>query len=418
MMKRMLLIGCCLIAVLLGKVTQVKSKAVVVPLSYGLQVISLNESTVTSATGRVWMDRNLGAARVAQVIDDAQAYGDLYQWGRGSDGHEQRGSSTITELSLTDQPGHGDFIITSALPNDWRDGQNVNLWKVLNPINNPCPAGFYVPTKKEWQAEAAQYGADLFNSPLKLPVAGIRSSDGSLSYEGSRGYYWSSTVADTGYGSLYQYIGEFAIIGNQLDRASGLSVRCIQKVPTVTTATGRVWMDRNLGAARVATSIGDTEGYGDLYQWGRLSDGHEQRSSSTTLESSTDDVPGHGDFITTDVTPYDWRSTQNDALWQGLDGTNNPCPAGFRLPTQAEWQAEASKYGSTGTGLYDSPLKLPAAGVRNYASGTFSNEGSHGCYWSSSVAGPHAFLLIFSTDATVIDDGRRATGNSVRCIQE
>nr|WP_320009862.1 hypothetical protein [uncultured Desulfobulbus sp.] len=45
--------------------------------------------TVTSPTGRVWMDHNLGASRVATSYDDKEAYGNLYQWGRGSDGHER-----------------------------------------------------------------------------------------------------------------------------------------------------------------------------------------------------------------------------------------------------------------------------------------------------------------------------------------
>lgn len=39
--------------------------------------------------------------------------------------------------------------------------------------------------------------------------------------------------------------------------------------------TGRVWKDRNLGASRVATSVNDVEASGDLYQWGRATDGHE-----------------------------------------------------------------------------------------------------------------------------------------------
>ena len=40
--------------------------------------------------------------------------------------------------------------------------------------------------------------------------------------------------------------------------------------------TGRVWMDRNLGATQVATSSTDEAGYGDLYQWGRRKDGHQR----------------------------------------------------------------------------------------------------------------------------------------------
>ena len=62
----------------------------------------------------------------------------------------------------------------------------------------------------------------------------------------------------------------------------GMSVRCISDeldVPTVTSATGKVWMDRNLGAAQVATSATDEAAYGDLYQWGRPEDGHEKRTA-------------------------------------------------------------------------------------------------------------------------------------------
>jgi len=104
--------------------------------------------------------------------------------------------------------------------------------------------------------------------------------------------------------------------------------------------TGKVWMDRNLGATRVATSSIDALSYGDLYQWGRDSDGHQIRTLGTTTTLSVSDIPGHGDFILTSSSPYDWRSGQNDNLWQGVNGTNNPCPAGYRLPTDVEWDDE------------------------------------------------------------------------------
>lgn len=142
-------------------------------------------------------------------------------------------------------------------------------------------------------------------------------------------------------------------------------------------------MDRNLGASRVATSRTDTEAYGDLYQWGRLTDGHEKRTSSTTSTLSTTDVPGHGNFITSVSSPYDWRSPQNPTLWQGVSGINNPCPAGFRLPTEPEFNTERLSWSSqTSAGAFASPLKFVIGGYGSYSNGKVGNAGALGYYWS------------------------------------
>ena len=53
-------------------------------------------------TGDILIDRNLGASQVATSSTDADAYGDLYQWGRGTDGHQIRTSGTTSTLSSTD----------------------------------------------------------------------------------------------------------------------------------------------------------------------------------------------------------------------------------------------------------------------------------------------------------------------------
>ena len=112
--------------------------------------------------------------------------------------------------------------------------------------------------------------------------------------------------------------------------------------PTVLSATGRIWMDRNLGASQVATSLTDVLSYGDYYQWGRLSDGHQLATSATTSTLSNSDVPGNSDFIISPCCRFDWLFNRNNNLWQGVNGINNPCPAGFRLPTSAELQAEVN----------------------------------------------------------------------------
>jgi uncharacterized protein (TIGR02145 family) len=183
--------------------------------------------------------------------------------------------------------------------------------------------------------------------------------------------------------------------------------------------TGEIWMDRNLGASQVATSSTDASAYGDLYQWGRAADGHESRTSGTTSTLSSSDTPGHGDFITAGSgSDYDWRSPQNDNLWQGVSGTNNPCPSGYRLPTEAEWEAELASWSSEdAAGAYDSPLKLPMAGYRYLSNGSLFLVGSLGYYWSSTVDGTNSRFLYFVSSNAFMYSFSRAHGLSVRCLK-
>jgi hypothetical protein len=127
----------------------------------------------------------------------------------------------------------------------------------------------------------------------------------------------------------------------------------------------KCWLDRNLGATQVATSSTDANSYGDLFQWGRSVDGHQISTSPTSATTSASSSPGNSNFITNTTGSMDWFSTPSTSLWQGASGTNNPCPAGFRLPTVAEMDAERASWSAQNpTGAFGSQLKIPSSGSR------------------------------------------------------
>lgn len=199
-----------------------------------------------------------------------------------------------------------------------------------------------------------------------------------------------------------------------------------QIVDVTNPTTGKIWMDKNLGASQVAMSSGDVNAYGDLYQWGRFAEGHHCRTSLVYSSGPANTAvpnagnPWDGKFITTiGSSPFDWLSPQDDNLWQGVNGTNNPCPGGYRLPTEAEWEAERLSWSTNNAaGAFASPLKLPAAGFRQRNNGTIDGEGSFGFYWSSTVINTDSHLLFFDNSTAQVYPAERAYGFCVRCIKD
>jgi len=91
-------------------------------------------------TGKIWMDRNIGAKRRAKAIDDKKSYGKILTWDEAVD-------------------------VCKKYP------------------------GFRLPTIKELKSENIQNSNDAFNK-LKLPSAG----DGFAYSQGSWGTLWSSSI--------------------------------------------------------------------------------------------------------------------------------------------------------------------------------------------------------------------------------
>ncbi|MFT5659861.1 MAG: hypothetical protein ACI9TV_000494 [Sulfurimonas sp.] len=196
--------------------------------------------------------------------------------------------------------------------------------------------------------------------------------------------------------------------------------------------TGKTWLDRNLGALQVCTALSDTACYGDYYQWGRNTDGHEKSGSATTgtqavdiNSAGTNFIIKSNDWITgsTDWTTEDSDGALRSANWSKTDGTS-VCPIGYRVPTIGELADEtidnnASDAFENKTDAFNNFLKFPSAHYRNYSGGYIGTNASYGVVSSSSVHSTSTYIshyLDFYTSARITENSR-AYGNSVRCIK-
>jgi len=190
--------------------------------------------------------------------------------------------------------------------------------------------------------------------------------------------------------------------------------------------TGKIWLDRNLGASKVCSSYKDKACFGDYYQWGREADGHEKKSSGVTSIFATSISNINNKFIkSSSKNNYDWtKNTDKDGslrsnYWSLTDGSGI-CPSGFRVPTSAELKAETTTHGVRNRQTaFSNFLKIPSAGARNYLSATVQSRGHNVSIWSSSVKGSKAMsLFVGHKNALISRDGYRAVGKAVRCIKD
>jgi len=228
---------------------------------------------------------------------------------------------------------------------------------------------------------------------------------------------WAACIADLDMGgykitNLKAPIADDDIVTKKYidDILSTLKAENISGLYGTIRSGGKTWLDRNLGAQRVAQSQTDTLGYGDLYQWGRVADGHEDINSITTGTKA--DIPSHSFFITSTT---DWRNTPDTGLWNTLGtGTNEVCPNGYRLPLMAEFTALGTLHNEVD---FSNKIRITRAGYRINSTGDFNTVGTHGYYWTSEVNGDMSKNLQINPTASFFDNNNRASGFSVRCIK-
>jgi uncharacterized protein (TIGR02145 family) len=273
---------------------------------------------------------------------------------------------------------------------------------------------------------AGTYGAQSISSTGVVGLTATLSAGTLANGAGSLTYTITGTPTTSGTASFAITVGGqscfFTVsVGAAQPQYPAGTVHCAGATTVVDVTnptTGKIWMDRNLGATQAATSSTDANSYGDLYQWGRRSDGHQCRTSATTTTLSSTDQPANASFILPPNSPFDWRSPQNDNLWQGVNGVNNPCPSGYRLPTSGELITEKNSWSIGGAADAFASLKLPVAGRRDDITGSLIEIGSYGYYWSSSMSNVIGIRVLgFTNGGDAMNTSGRANGHSVRCIK-
>jgi uncharacterized protein (TIGR02145 family) len=146
---------------------------------------------------------------------------------------------------------------------------------------------------------------------------------------------------------------------------------------------------------------------GYYYQWGRK------------------DPVGDADGLFVDT----WDTTYApDGSWSPNTKTeNDPCPAGYRVPTSTQWTGVSynnagNLLGSWGGNAYEngmnygSFLYLPLSGMRTYDQGDLQYAESRANYWTSNVDGSGARSFYVNGYPIYIVGTTYTTGFSVRCI--
>ena len=120
-----------------------------------------------------------------------------------------------------------------------------------------------------------------------------------------------------------------------------------------------------------------------------------------------------------------WDSSPSTgSLWQAA---NNPCPAGWRVPTFAEiqslynsgneWAERNGVYGRL-FGVYPHQIFLPAAGLRRGASGEHDRAGWSYVWSSTAYDNERGMRMWVGYDTSSLAASDRANGFGVRCVAE
>lgn len=235
---------------------------------------------------------------------------------------------------------------------------------------------------------------------LQYTISGTPSSTGSASFSINFGGYSCTVSVNVG--------GALALCGAYIAPGQWKNFMC-----------------QNLGADMSADPfVPSASIHGDKYQWGATT------NQTGRYYSQADDLSNSGN-----ITGWDSTFLPDNTWMDDVKTANDPCPAGYRVPTRAQWQGilnnptlnPVTRTGSwaNSTTNYTTVIKfgdyllLPAAGHRSAINGALTARGISGSYWSSTqVSGAVADGLYFGSSGAFVLNFNRSDGYAVRCIAE